>query len=148
VIALLSTPFGESFGRRALEPVTGARESWLRLASGEYGVAELSAHPSPGQRAVVRGVWHSLMLPADIVRHVMAGQQPPPETPKDDVPPPPDSGAGMTAISYLVGGMLVWGGAGWLVDRYWLHTDGIAVGIGCVLGAAAGVYLIARRLGA
>ena len=36
---------------------------------------------------------------------------------------------------------------GWLVDR-WLHTGGIATAIGAVLGAAGGVYLIVRRLGA
>ena len=77
----------------------------------------------------------------------MAGQQPPSEPPRDDTPPPPDSGAGMAAVSYLIGGMLVWGGIGWLVD-HWLGTKGIAMGIGAVLGAAAGVYLIARRFGA
>lgn len=53
----------------------------------------------------------------------------------------------MVAISYLIAGMVVWGGVGWLVDR-WLGTEGIAFGIGVVLGGAAGVYLIARRLGA
>jgi ATP synthase protein I len=78
----------------------------------------------------------------------MAGQQPPSEPRKDDDPPIPDSGAGYTAISYLIGGMLVWGGIGWLVDHYWLHTKGIAMGIGAIIGGAAGVYLIARRLGA
>jgi len=53
---------------------------------------------------------------------------------------------GWTAVSYLIGGILVWGFIGWLVDR-WLHTGGIATGIGAVLGAAGGVYLIVRRLG-
>jgi F0F1-type ATP synthase assembly protein I len=53
----------------------------------------------------------------------------------------------MVAVSYLVGGMLVWGGIGWLVD-HWLGTKGIAMGIGAVVGGAAGVYLIARRFGA
>jgi ATP synthase protein I len=76
----------------------------------------------------------------------MAGQQPPPE-PRDDVPPPPDAGQGIRAVSYLIAGMVVWGGIGWLVDG-WLGTDGIAAGIGAVIGAAAGVYLVARRLGA
>lgn len=51
------------------------------------------------------------------------------------------------AISYLIAGMVVWGGVGWLVDR-WLGTEGIALAIGAVVGAGAGVYLIARRLGA
>ena len=77
----------------------------------------------------------------------MAGQQPPHGSPQDDDPPPIDSSGGWTALSYLIGGMLVWGGIGWLVDQ-WLGTRGIALGIGVVVGGAAGVYLIARRLGA
>jgi F0F1-type ATP synthase assembly protein I len=52
----------------------------------------------------------------------------------------------MTALSYLIAGILVWGLIGWLVDQ-WLGTRGIAAGIGAVLGAAGGVYLIVRRLG-
>jgi ATP synthase protein I len=78
----------------------------------------------------------------------MAGQQPPENPHDDDASVPVNTHAGWTAISYLIGGMLVWGGAGWLVDHYWLHTNGIAMGIGVVVGGAAGVYLIARRLGA
>jgi ATP synthase protein I len=78
----------------------------------------------------------------------MAGQEPPSDPRKDDAPPPPqDAGAGWLAISYLIGGMLVWGGIGWLVD-HWIGTKGIAMGIGAVIGGAAGVYLIVRRLGA
>ena len=77
----------------------------------------------------------------------MAGQQPPGTPPEDDSPPTPNLNGGYVAISYLIGGMVVWGGIGWLVDR-WLGTEGIALGIGAVLGGAAGVYLIARRLGA
>ena len=102
---------------------------------------------SPGQQGVVRGVTHSRALPADNVRPIMAGQQPPSDPHKGDSPPPVDSSAGWLAISYLLGGMLVWGGIGWLVD-HWLGTKGIAMGIGAVIGGAAGVYLIARRLGA
>jgi F0F1-type ATP synthase assembly protein I len=54
---------------------------------------------------------------------------------------------GMTAVSYLLGGMLVWGGIGWLVDHY-VGTKGIFAGIGAVIGIGGGVYLIVRRLGA
>lgn len=77
----------------------------------------------------------------------MAGQEPPKNLPEDDGPPPPDMGMGMTAVSYLLAGMLVWGGLGWLID-YWVGTDGIFAGIGAVAGTGAGIYLIVRRLGA
>jgi hypothetical protein len=50
------------------------------------------------------------------------------------------------AVSYLIGGMAVWGLVGWLVDR-WLNMGGIATAIGVVLGMAGGVYLVARRMG-
>ncbi|MEU4422640.1 hypothetical protein AB0F81_18575 [Actinoplanes sp. NPDC024001] len=78
----------------------------------------------------------------------MTGQKPPHEPRGDNGPnPPPDTGVGMTAISYLIAGMLVWGGIGWLVDHF-VGTKGIFAGIGAVLGMAGGVYLIVRRLGA
>ncbi|MEV4707204.1 hypothetical protein [Actinoplanes sp. NPDC049316] len=53
----------------------------------------------------------------------------------------------MTALTYLLAGMLVWGGIGWLVD-HWVGTNGIFAGIGAVVGIGGGVYLIVRRLGA
>jgi F0F1-type ATP synthase assembly protein I len=53
----------------------------------------------------------------------------------------------MRVISYLIAGMVVWGGIGWLVDQ-WLGTTGVATGIGAVVGAAAGIYLVVRQLGA
>lgn len=67
----------------------------------------------------------------------------------DRSPPPPGSqsgaGQGWVAIGYLITGIAVWGFIGWLVDR-WLDTGGIAIGIGSVVGAAGGIYLIVRRL--
>lgn len=77
----------------------------------------------------------------------MTGQEPPDKPPGDGSPPPPNQSVGMTALSYLLAGMLVWGLIGWLVDR-WLDAGGIATGVGVVLGAAGGVYLIVRRMGA
>jgi ATP synthase protein I len=77
----------------------------------------------------------------------MTGQEPPSNPRGDDGQNPPDTGMGMTAVSYLLGGMLVWGGIGWLVDHY-AGTKGIFAGIGAVVGIAGGVYLIVRRLGA
>lgn len=75
----------------------------------------------------------------------MADEQPPPHP---DGPGDPGSGAhqGWAAVSYLIGGIAVWGFLGWLIDQ-WLDLGGIPIGIGAVLGAAGGIYLIARRLG-
>jgi F0F1-type ATP synthase assembly protein I len=75
----------------------------------------------------------------------MAGDPSPQRPPDDDQARGSDQG--WVAVSYLIGGILVWGFLGWLVDR-WLHTGGIATAVGAVLGAAGGVYLIVRRLGA
>jgi ATP synthase protein I len=75
----------------------------------------------------------------------MAGEKPP-QRPDGPGAPPPGAGAGWAALSDLISGMVVWGFIGWLVDR-WLDTDGIAFGIGVVLGGAGGVYLVARRFG-
>lgn len=76
----------------------------------------------------------------------MTGQTPS-EPPRDENDRVPSTYQGMTALSYLIAGILVWGLIGWLVDL-WLGTRGIAAGIGAVLGAAGGIYLIVRRLGA
>jgi ATP synthase protein I len=70
----------------------------------------------------------------------------PSEPPRDENDHVPNTNQGMTALSYLIAGILVWGLIGWLVDR-WLGTRGIAAGIGAILGAAGAVYLIVRRLG-
>lgn len=76
----------------------------------------------------------------------MAGDFPPQQSggPGD---PPPGAGQGWTALAYLIAGMAVWGFVGWLVDQ-WLGTRGVATGIGAVVGAAGGIYLVVRRLGA
>jgi len=70
----------------------------------------------------------------------------PPERRRDEDEAAPGAGQGWTAVSYLIGGMAVWGLIGWLVDR-WLDAGGIATAIGVVLGAAGGVFLVVRRLG-
>jgi ATP synthase protein I len=40
----------------------------------------------------------------------------------------------------------VWGFIGWLADR-WFDTGGILIGVGALIGAAGGIYLVVRRLG-
>ena len=48
-------------------------------------------------------------------------------------------------ISYLIAGVLFYGGIGWLLD-WWLGTRGF-VAVGIVLGAAGGVALVWLRYG-
>ena len=48
-------------------------------------------------------------------------------------------------ISYLLAGVILYGGLGWLLD-WWLGTRGF-VGAGIALGAAAGVWLVWLRYG-
>jgi ATP synthase protein I len=52
-----------------------------------------------------------------------------------------------TALGYLLAGMAFWGFVGWLINK-WLHTGGIATAIGVIVGMAAGIYLVMRRMGA
>lgn len=52
---------------------------------------------------------------------------------------------GMRVLSYLIGGILLYGGLGWLGDHY-LGTR-FLLPIGIVLGAAGGCYVIIRRYG-
>jgi ATP synthase protein I len=54
---------------------------------------------------------------------------------------------GWAALGYLIAGIAVWGFVGWLIDR-WVGTGGIAIAIGCIVGAAGGIYLVVKRLGA
>jgi F0F1-type ATP synthase assembly protein I len=60
-------------------------------------------------------------------------------------PPPAGPGDAYVIIAYLLSGMVFWGGAGGLLDR-WLDT-GFFVLIGLVIGAAASVYLVYVRYG-
>jgi F0F1-type ATP synthase assembly protein I len=46
-------------------------------------------------------------------------------------------------VSYLLAGVILYGGIGWLVDL-WLGTRAF-VGVGIVVGAAAGVWLVWLR---
>ena len=52
---------------------------------------------------------------------------------------------GVTVLSYLIGGVLVYGALGWLGDHF-LHT-GFLLPVGIILGAALAVYTIIKRFG-
>jgi F0F1-type ATP synthase assembly protein I len=62
------------------------------------------------------------------------------ERPPDPVEPSPRPVDPMALISYLISGIVVYGGLGWLVDR-WLGFTSLFFPIGLVLGVAAGGYL-------
>jgi F0F1-type ATP synthase assembly protein I len=48
-------------------------------------------------------------------------------------------------VSTLLAGLLVWGGAGWLVDR-WVGTDAVFLPIGLLFGISAAMYLVVVRI--
>ena len=76
----------------------------------------------------------------------MADDQSPQRPEGSDDDPVADPNQGMVALSYLISGMLVWGFIGWLVDR-WLDLGGIPIGVGVVVGAGLGIFLVVKRLG-
>lgn len=51
----------------------------------------------------------------------------------------------MGVLSYVLAGLLFYGGLGWLIGR-WLHQSWI-LPVGMILGLAASVYLIVKRYG-
>jgi ATP synthase protein I len=69
---------------------------------------------------------------------------------QDERPPQPahsasaDSGA-WDIVAYLLSGMLVWGGAGWLLDR-WLGVNYFLL-IGLLLGTGLALYIVYMRYG-
>lgn len=72
------------------------------------------------------------------------GTTPPPE----ETPPPPRGGStddGMVALSYIMAGLILYGGLGWLGDHY-LHTKWL-LPVGLVAGVASSTYLIIKRYG-
>ena len=58
-------------------------------------------------------------------------------------PPPLREVDAYAVISYLLSGVILYGGIGWLLD-WWLGTRGF-VGAGIVVGAAAGIWLVWLR---
>lgn len=53
--------------------------------------------------------------------------------------------AGLRVLSILISGLVVYGGLGWILDR-WLQTSW-CLPVGIVVGAAAGVYLVIAKYG-
>ena len=55
-------------------------------------------------------------------------------------PRPSDLNAGYAILGTLLAGMGVWGGVGWLLDR-WLHIT-VLLPIGVIVGMAAAIYIV------
>lgn len=64
---------------------------------------------------------------------------------KDPPPPPNTSTDGWRVLSYLLGGIVVYGGVGWLLD-HWLDTS-FLLPVGIVLGATLTILLLNFRYG-
>lgn len=54
---------------------------------------------------------------------------------------------GWAVLSYLLAGMLLWGGIGWLLDEWLNIPKHLGAFVGMVLGAGLGLYLIVKRFG-
>jgi F0F1-type ATP synthase assembly protein I len=52
---------------------------------------------------------------------------------------------GWAVTGTLISGMAVWGGAGWLLDR-WLDIE-VFFPVGVILGMAVAIYLVVKRYG-
>jgi ATP synthase protein I len=55
---------------------------------------------------------------------------------------------GWSALSYLIAGIGGWGFVGWLVDRWLEVPKHLGLLVGMLVGAAAAVYLVVKKLGA
>lgn len=52
---------------------------------------------------------------------------------------------GWAVITTLIGGFVIWGGIGWLLDR-WLGTT-FLVAVGLIIGMGLGIYAVVARFG-
>ncbi|MDR1214106.1 MAG: hypothetical protein LBK54_08515 [Propionibacteriaceae bacterium] len=60
--------------------------------------------------------------------------------------PKGNDGDGFTALSYILSGLLLYGGLGWLADHF--CGTGLFLPIGLIGGLALGVFMVIRRFGA
>ena len=82
--------------------------------------------------------------PAFAGRLNSAGAGRPPRRPGRDFPLPP-RGAGYTVLSYLIAGIVVYGGIGWLVGRA-VHSAALFP-IGMLIGLVISIGLVIHRYG-
>lgn len=51
----------------------------------------------------------------------------------------------MRVLSYVIAGIVFYGGLGWLVDHFWHQSWGLPTGL--ILGMGLSIFLIIRRFG-
>jgi F0F1-type ATP synthase assembly protein I len=63
------------------------------------------------------------------------------------IPKAPSKGAdeGWAVMTTLLGGFIVWGGIGWLLDRWW--ETKVFTPIGLIVGMALGIYAVVAKFG-
>jgi ATP synthase protein I len=64
---------------------------------------------------------------------------------RSDSDGPPEQNAGWAIFSYLLAGMLFYGGVGWLISR-WTHLA-IIFPVGMIVGLALAIVLIVYKYG-
>jgi ATP synthase protein I len=70
-----------------------------------------------------------------------------PPTSRRPITPPRTSGSdGWTAVSYLLGGMIVYGGIGWAIGHWAVHSA-LFFPLGMVVGLALAIVLVILRFG-
>jgi F0F1-type ATP synthase assembly protein I len=52
---------------------------------------------------------------------------------------------GWAVISTLIGGFVLWGGIGWLLDHWW--GTRFATPVGLIIGMVLGIYAVVARAG-
>ena len=80
-----------------------------------------------------------------MVRTAMSGQDRPPDERQQDSEQRRFADEAWAIPSYILSGMLVYGGIGWLLDR-WLHTSAM-LPVGVVFGLLFAMYLVYLRFG-
>jgi hypothetical protein len=103
-------------------------DTWLRAAT-DAGEPVTAGQPGPGRRSSRDDAYR---LPSG---------RPPRRGVRKEVPPP---SAGYTYLSYMIGGMLLYGGAGWLIGHY-THLL-VLFPVGLVVGLALSVAMIIFRV--
>jgi ATP synthase protein I len=65
---------------------------------------------------------------------------------RSDQEPDSTNNAAWSIVSYLLSGLAVWGGAGWLLDR-WTGQESLFFPIGLLVGIAGALYIVYVRFG-